>query len=393
MLPNVSIDSTPLLFATTWTQFGDGIVAELPDTLNRFGIDAPLFITDEGVENSGILDRVIEPVNKSATIHYATQEPSADDFEHFGGENTDGIVAIGGGSCIDTAKLMSVLLSNGGSIESYIGVDTVPGPTAPLIAVPTTSGTGSQATQTAVVKYDGVKRGVSDESLRPDAALVDPTLTFDLPQSVTRSAGFDAFVHAFESLTARDYRWVDQRPIAYQGANPISRTLAMRALALIYSSLEQAVHDGHNYEARRKLSLGSHLAGAAFTVSGLGSVHALASAVGGLRDQPHGECLATSLEPGLRYNLPVRRTEYAEIARWLGVSNAANDQIAASDLIDEWQRIRDAIGLPGSIKEFGFTADDIDSLVENTLVQERRLVTNPRRVTADIKSILSAELD
>lgn len=386
---NAPVGLEPLTFATVWTRFGDGVVRELPATLDRFGIDEPLVVTDDGIEDSGILERVLEPVDRPVRVHHATREPSTDDFAALPTESVDGVVAIGGGSCIDTAKLASVLLAHGGRAEEYVGVDTVPGPTDPMIAVPTTSGTGSQATQTAVVTHDDVKRGVSDELLRPDAALVDPTLTFDLPRAVTRTAGFDAFVHALESLTARDYRWVDSRPIIYQGANPVSRSIASRALELVYGSLENAVADGGNREARRELSLGSHLAGAAFSISGLGAVHALASTVGGLRNRPHGECLAVSLEPGLRYNLPARRAEYAAVARWLGVSSADRDAVAADALVDECARVRDSIGLPGSLETFGFGPEDVETLVENTLVQERRLATNPRDVTGDLESVLT----
>jgi alcohol dehydrogenase class IV len=390
---NADVGTTPLTFTTTSTRLGDGVVGELPSVLDQQGIGAPLIVTDKGIEDSGILNQVLAPVDRSIVLHYATTEPSTDDFDELPTDDVDGVVAVGGGSCLDTAKLASVLLAHGGNAGNYIGVGSVPGPTDPLVAIPTTSGTGSQTTQTAVVKHDGVKRGVSDEFLRPDAALVDPTLTFELPRSITRTTGFDAFIHALESLTARDYRWVDDRPITYQGANPVSRALATQALELIHGSLERAVGDGGDREARRMLSLGSHLAGAAFSLSGLGAVHAVASAVGGLRNRPHGECLAVSLEAGLRYNIPVRRQEYADAARWLGITADSSDSVAAEAMIDECARLRDSIGLPTSLDEFGFGNEDIDELVTNTLVQERRLVTNPRNVTDELVEVIAAEVE
>ncbi len=392
MFTETDVGSDPLTFNTVPTRFGDGVASELLAALERFNVDNPIIVTDEGIEASGVLDTVLEPLDQYEP-YYATREPTTDDFDDVSPGDADGVVAVGGGSCIDTAKLLSVLIEHGGDIESYVGVDTVPGPTSPLIAIPTTSGTGSQATQTSVIIYDGVKRGVSDRFLRADMALVDPKLTFGLPAAVTRTSGFDAFVHSFESLTARDYQWVEERPITYQGANPVSRALASKALALTHGSLERAVGNGDDREARRQLSLGSHLAGAAFSVSGLGAVHALASAVGGLRDEPHGACLAVSLEAGLRYNLPVRGREYAEIARWLGVSDSPHDPTAAAAMIDECARVRDSIGLPQSLAAFDFTADDVDTLVENTLVQTRRLVTNPRTAAEDLAAVLHEELD
>ncbi|MFC7008348.1 iron-containing alcohol dehydrogenase [Halalkalicoccus salilacus] len=319
---------------------------------------------------------------ESPTTYYAPTEPATADFEDLPTGSIDGIIALGGGSCIDTAKLAAVVLAHGGRPADYLGVDRVPGPIAPLVAIPTTSGTGSQATQTAVVTHDGVKRGVSDERLRPDVALVDPELTYGLPRAVTARSGFDAFVHALESLLARDYRWVDPRPITYQGANPVSRALAWRALTLVHGSLERAVFDGRNRDARRAMSLGSHLAGMAFSASGLGAVHALASTLGGLTDRPHGACLAASIRPGLYYNLPVRREQYAAIAGALGVGT---DPFS---LLEECDRLRETIGLPGSFTEFDLSEEDVDAIVENTLLQERRLATNPREVTADLREVL-----
>lgn len=374
--------SAPLAFTAPDLRFGDGVALDLPDALSRYGITEPLIVTDRGVEAAGLLDPVVDVIESPRT-YYAPTEPATADFDDLPTGSIDGIVALGGGSCIDTAKLAAVVLAHGGRPADYLGVDRVPGPIAPLVAIPTTSGTGSQATQTAVVTHDGVKRGVSDERLRPDVALVDPELTYGLPRAVTARSGFDAFVHALESLLARDYRWVDPRPITYQGANPVSRALAWRALTLVHGSLERAVFDGRNRDARRAMSLGSHLAGMAFSASGLGAVHALASTLGGFADRPHGACLAASIRPGLYYNLPVRREQYAAIAGALGVGT---DPLS---LLEECDRLREAIGLPGSFTEFDPSEEDVDAIVENTLLQERRLATNPREVTADLREVLA----
>jgi alcohol dehydrogenase class IV len=156
----------------------------------------------------------------------------------------------------------------------------------------------------------------------------------------------------------------------------MSRPYSRQALSLVHGSLERAVSEGTS-DARRSMSLGSHLAGAAFSNAGLGVVHALASTVGGMTDRPHGECLAVSIEAGLRYNLPVRREAYADLAREFGVGETADALIA------ECARLRDAIGLPGSFREVGLGPEDVDAMVENTLVQERRLPTNPRDVDTD----------
>jgi alcohol dehydrogenase class IV len=203
----------------------------------------------------------------------------------------------------------------------------------------------------------------------------------------------DAFVHALESLNARDYRWVPERPITYQGANPVSRPLSQRALRLVSGTLERAAFDGTDREARRAMSLGAHLAGVAFSNAGLGVVHALASTIGGMTDRPHGECLAAAFRVGLEYNRPVREAEYAEIAGDLGLVAAGTTDAAAVDaLIEEGQRLAAAVGLPDSLSAVGFDSSDLDAMVENTLVQERRLVTNPRQVTDDIEDHLAEYL-
>ena len=375
-----AIDGTRLTFTAPDLRFGDGVAGELPELLAARRIESPLVVTDEGIEAAGITETVLDGIEGSVETYHAATEPSTDDFGDVPAD-ADGVVALGGGSCLDSAKVVALLLAHGGHPADYLGTGKLPGPVAPLIAVPTTSGTGSQSTQTAVVKHEGVKRGISDERLRPDAALVDPALTYGLPREVTATSGFDAFVHALESLTARDHRWIERREITYQGANPVSRPLSRRALSLVHGGLERAVFDGDDRKARRMLSLGSHLAGLAFSNAGLGAVHALASAVGGMTDRTHGECLAASIGPGLRYNLPVRRAEYAAIARDLGVASAETDGANARALIGECERVRTSIGLPGSFMDLGLGADDADDIVARTLVQERRLKTNPRAVT------------
>ncbi|MEF8868950.1 MAG: iron-containing alcohol dehydrogenase, partial [Haloarculaceae archaeon] len=165
-----------------------------------------------------------------------------------------------------------------------------------------------------------------------------------------------------------------------------SRPYSRRALRAVHGSLERAVAEP-TPAARRSMSLGAHLAGVAFSNAGLGVVHALASTAGGMTDRPHGECLAASVEAGLRYNLPVRREAYADLARSLGVG----DDAAA--LVDECARLRDAVGLPGSFRSVGLGPDDAATMVENTLVQERRLPTNPRDVDAEaLRAVLDDAL-
>lgn len=387
MKNELDVTGEPLSIVVPKFTFGDNQAQNLASITNQAHVTNPLIVTDQGIESAGILTDCLADFTGDPERYYATTEPDTTDFSEIPSSSIDGIIAIGGGSVLDTAKVLSILIEHGGTPESYLGVDNVPGPILPLIAVPTTSGTGSQATQTAVIAHDGVKRGISDEQLRPDIAIVDPLLTQGLPKEITARSGFDAFVHALESLTARSYQWVPDRPIFYQGANPVSRSLSKRALSLIYDSLEKAVFDGDNLTARRKMSLGSHLAGIAFSNAGLGIVHALASTVGGMTEIPHGACLAASIETGLRYNLPVRGDEYEQIARTLGIMHTNSDDPGES-LIREIDRLRDNIGLPGSFSAVGLTTDDIHEMVDNTMLQKRRIATTPRMPSDDLHRAL-----
>lgn len=381
---NGDLDGTGLSIEVTTTRFGDGVIGEVGAVLDERGIQRPLVVSDKGVAAAGILDRAVSTISDELTRLWATTEPSVSDFDNLPKDEVDGIVAVGGGSCLDTAKVAALLLAYGGSPEDYLGEGTVPGQVAPIVAVPTTSGTGSQATQSAVVSFDGVKRGISDEVLRPDIAVVDPAVTIGLPPAITARSGFDAFVHALESLLARDYRQVPERPIRYQGANPVTKPLSRQALDLVHGSLEAAVEDAEAVTARRAMSLGSHLAGVAFSNAGLGAVHALASTVGGLTDRPHGVCLGASIDVGLAFNRPVLEEQYAAVARALDLAATDESDADAADILHaECLRLADAIGLPTSFAEVGLGPDDTGTIVENTLVQERRLVTNPRDVTAD----------
>lgn len=378
------VDGTGLSVEMPSTRFGDGRIAELGDVLAERGIANALVVSDDGVRAAGILDEALSGLEAEVTLFEATTEPSVSDFADLPTAAVDGVVGVGGGSCLDTAKVAALLLAHGGSPEDYLGEGRLPGPVPPIVALPTTSGTGSQATQSAVLTHEGIKRGISDEELRPVDALVDPAVTVGLPPAITARSGFDAFVHALESWLARDYREVPERPIRYQGANPVTRPLSRQALRLVHSSLEAAVDNGEDLDARRAMSLGSHLAGVAFSNAGLGAVHALASTVGGLTGRPHGECLGASVEAGLAYNRPVREDAYAALARALGiVGRRTSDDGAANALVRECLRLAGAIGLPTSFDAVGLGPDDTERIVENTLVQQRRLVTNPRAVTAD----------
>jgi len=278
--------------------FGFGALSKLPDELRARDFRRILIITDPQISANGILDQVLTLLKGSFEIERFEEtpaEPHSTDVdrqkEKFHSE-FDTLLAIGGGSCMDFAKALAILMTHGGSLGDYVGEGLVPGPVLPVVCVPTTSGTGSQNTQTTVFTIGGVKMGCSSEFIRPVFSVVDPETTMRLPSVVTRNTGYDALMHAVESFIACPHERVPDRPILYQGSNPFSRGLALEAFRFIWGSYPRSILDGQDREARYCMSIGSHLAGLAFSHSGLGLVHALASSLGGMIDAPHGVCLA-----------------------------------------------------------------------------------------------------
>ncbi len=276
---------------------------------------------------------------------------------------------------MDFAKALTILLTHGGSLADYVGEGLVPGPVVPVVCVPTTSGTGSQSTQTTVFTIGGIKMGCSSEFIRPVFSIVDPELTIDLPPVVTRNAGYDALLHAVESYTALPHERVAERPILYQGSNIFSRGIALEAFRIIWGAYRTAVAHGQNREARMAMSAGSHLAGLAFSHSGLGMVHAVASSLGGMVNAPHGVCLAASTSIGLRYNLKACERDFAFLAAVMKGQSAPASPI---EFISAMESLIRELGFPARPSDLGIRKEDAAIILEKTLAQERRIKTSPR---------------
>ncbi len=288
---------------------------------------------------------------------------------------------------MDFAKALSIIMTHGGLLEDYVGEGTVPGPVTPIVCIPTTSGTGSQNTQTTVFTTGGVKLGCSSEYIRPVASIVDPELTMDLPPVVTRNSGYDALMHAIESFIARPSVEVPERPILYQGSNPFSRSLALEAFRSIWASFREAVVHGDNREARAGMSIGSHLAGIAFSHSGLGLLHALASSLGGMIDAPHGVCLAACTAIGLTYNLRACERDLARLASIVERKDKADShRISAEGFLRKVEELIRDLNLPSRPSELGIKKEDARHLLDKTLIQTRRIKTNPRPLDDELLS-------
>lgn len=382
-------------FAPSPSIFGFGALIKLPELLRSRNFKRLLIITDPQVGSSGILQRLVDLLKESfdwELFDGAPSEPNSIDIDKEKGRfgsGFDALLGLGGGSAMDFAKALSIIMTHGGLLADYVGEGTVPGPVLPIVCVPTTSGTGSQNTQTTVFSIGGVKQGCSSEYIRPVASIVDPELTMGLPSQVTRNSGFDALMHSIESFMARPHAQVPERTILYQGSNPFSQSLALEAFRLIWSSFPKAVTDGNHREARIKMSLGSHLAGIAFSHSGLGLVHALASSLGGMIDAPHGVCLAACANIGLNYNVKVCGKEMAILATIAGEREGAEpNRKKAEEFIGKIEALIRDFNFPLKLSELGIKKGDAQVILDHTLIQRRRIQTNPRLLDDELLSYI-----
>ena len=378
-----------VLRAPSQVLFGCGIAAATGEVAAEHGRRA-LVITDPVIAQTPGFATVVESLDQlDATVFAdaAVDVPrSAVDaaLKHGEAARPDVIVAVGGGSVIDLAKVTALQLTHGAPLESYYAVGSVPGPIMPLIALPTTAGTGSEATPVAVVTDPGtdMKIGVASRHLIPRHAICDPLLTVGAPPVVTAHAGIDALSHAVESyLAARQ----DPSPAFLLGRPQVGKNLLSDALALtaarhLLENLAQAVEDGSDITARSGMLYGSLLAGIAFGNSGVGAAHALQFVVGAATHTSHG--LGTGLL--LPYVM-----EYSRSARPDGLAQLS--ELAGGDAVAEIHALGLRIGLPPSLEDIGVARDQLRAMAEAAAGIKRLVDNNPRPLDADgLEAILDA---
>jgi alcohol dehydrogenase len=305
--------------------------------------------------------------------------------EHGREREPDVIVAVGGGSVIDLAKVTALLLSHPGPLSAYYPVQSVPGPVLPLIALPTTAGTGSEATPVSVITDPGIamKVGVASPHLIPRHAICDPLLTLGAPPTVTAHAGIDALSHAVEAfMAARETpspELVLGRPQV--GKNRLSDVLALTAAREIAANLVRAVDDGSDLTARSNMLYASLLAGIAFGNSGVSAAHALQFAIGAATHTAHGLGTGLLLPYVMEYNRPVRADELDALAQAMG----------GGDAVETIHALGRRIGLPASLAEIGIERADVRGLAEQSVGIRRLIENNPRPLDADaLEAILTA---
>jgi alcohol dehydrogenase class IV len=359
----------------------DGAAKRLGALAAELGIRRPLIVTDKGLAQAGVLAGALDSfrlggqtVEVFSDVMADPPEPSVIAAGQFARDRQiDGVIGLGGGSSMDTAKLVALLAAGNQTLHEVYGVDKVTGPRLPLIQVPTTAGTGSEVTSIAIVTTpDDQKVGVVSRRLYPDIAVLDAELTVGLPARVTAMTGIDAMVHAIEGYTSRIKK------------NPISDSLALKALELLSGAIRTAVTDGANLGARRAMLQGSLLAGMAFANAPVGAVHALAYPIGGLFHVPHGLSNALVLSPVLAFNLQAAQGHYAELGRVISPdSRTGSDEAAAAAFVQAMQQLVADMPMEQRLTEVGVQRQDIDRMAIDAMKVTRLLVNNPRDVTHD----------
>ncbi|WP_421133325.1 iron-containing alcohol dehydrogenase family protein [Alteromonas sp. A079] len=356
---------------------GHGALSALPEHLALLGVSRPAIITDKGVSSSGILRFVTTLLAEPAVliIDDIPPEPEVSIIDvkrrQLAEHNVDGIIAVGGGSAIDSAKVLAATYGFNGELQSLFGEGLVPPRTLPLVAIPTTAGTGSEVTNIAILSDEKaqLKKGIVSPYLLPDVAIVAPEMTVTCPSHITAASGVDAFVHGLEAFISVN-------------ASPITDALAIKAMRLIYHALPLAYSDGNNIEAREDMATGSLMAGLAFGNAGVGAVHALAYPLGGRYHLSHGMSNAVMLPHVMRVNAPSCEAKLLEVAAALGI-NKTDRNATINALLDAIEQLCRTVDIPASLRAFDIPEEDITQLAKDASNVTRLLRNNPRVLSVD----------
>ena len=376
----------------TKIHFGNGSINQLGEVIDRLNGSNVFLVADPGLQGSGITKQITAILKKNK-IPYTlydnvVPEPGlklADQGAELAKKNkADCVVGVGGGSALDVAKAISILLTNGGRAEDYLGLDKIPARGVPKIMVPTTAGTGAEVTFTAVFinEKTNSKGGMNGDPLYPDAAILDPTLTLSLPPGVTAATGIDAFTHALEAFVSTQ-------------AHAISDMYAMEAMTLISSNLGVAYANGNNLEARSAMLMGSLLGGKALATAGVGLVHAMAYPLGGMFNTAHGLANAVLLPYVVEYNIIGSPEKFAAIARIMGhETEGLSQREAAQVAVEAIHQMNADVGIPASLTALDIPSDKIPEMARIALTVTRPVENNPRRpALEDVIAIYEAAFD
>ena len=368
---------------TSGIRFGSGMSASSSQEICKILGSNILFITDKDLMSLKLTEPTLNELKKFSSKVEIFEDVEADpslktllnSIEIGKKMKATGVIGFGGGSSMDVAKLTSLILGSDENIEEVWGVSNAKGPRLPLVLVPTTAGTGSEVTPISIITVgEEEKKGVSSPIILPDVAILDPDLTIGLPAHTTAATGIDAMVHAIEGYAS-----------ANKNNNPISKMLSVEALKLLGGSIEKAVFDGSNIEARGNMLIGAMLAGKSFANSPVAAVHALAYPIGGTFHVSHGLSNSLVLPYVLRFNSADNKAtkDYAELAPYVfpDINTNQGSQAVCSEFIDRMESLSKKLGLPQKLREVNIPKEACIKMAKDAMKQTRLLVNNPREVT------------
>ena len=368
---------------TSGIRFGSGMSVSSSQEISKILGSNILFITDKDLMSLKLTEPTLNHLKKFSSKVEIFEDVEADpslktllkSIEIGKKMNATGVIGFGGGSSMDVAKLTSLILGSNENIEEAWGVSNAKGPRLPLVLVPTTAGTGSEVTPISIITVgEEEKKGVSSPIILPDVAILDPDLTLGLPAHTTAATGIDAMVHAIEGYAS-----------ANKNNNPISKMLSVEALKLLGGSIEKAVFDGSNLEARGNMLIGAMLAGKSFANSPVAAVHALAYPIGGTFHVSHGLSNSLVLPYVLRFNSADNKAtkDYAELAPFVfpDINTNQGSQAVCSEFIDRMESLSKKLGLPQKLREVNIPKEACEKMAKDAMKQTRLLVNNPREVT------------
>ncbi len=363
--------------------FGAGAIDNLPEYVQDTGIKRPLLVTDPGMLNTEVFPRV-KTILKAADIQYSlfsnvNPNPLDSDIakavEVFKKGNCDGVIGLGGGSALDASKVVQVIAAHGGKVNDYDnstgGNQNIKGPLPPMIAIPTTAGTGSEVGSCSVITSvaQGRKFMVCSPLLRPAIALLDPELTTSLPPALTAGTGMDAFTHCVEALAVKDF-------------HPMCDAIALKGIEYVAQYLEIAVKEPKNIEARGYMLLAAMMGAVAFQKD-LGAAHSLSHALSAVCHVPHGLANAICIVPVMKFNKELCLKEYARVAACFGINTfGMSDEEAADKAIEAVADLNKKIGIPEKLSRAGVTKAHLEELTEKAFLDGCH-GTNPRKCTKE----------
>jgi alcohol dehydrogenase class IV len=368
------------------TLIGQDAVGSLGVEVKKLGATKVLVITDPGVLQAGLIDKVLAPLKSAGLVFEVFSgvqpEPPARIIDECAAQVRKGgfdlILGIGGGSSLDTAKAAGILAANPGSILEYAGMDMVPKRGLPSVLIPTTAGTGSETTRVLVMTDEAVntKKVVFSDHLLPDLAILDPMLTLSVPPKVTADTGMDALVHAIETYVSVN-------------TTPYAEILALQSIRMIAAHLPMAYAKGSNVAARYNMLLAANLSGLAFASGGLGAVHGLAYVLGTEYHMSHGRSNAIMLPHVMDFNKVGNLQKFADIAEAMGQPVEGLSVSEAADLaVEAVFDLMRAVNASPWLSDYGVAKEDLPKLVQGGMAQARLFLPNPRDLTEeDVRSI------